>query len=903
MKRLFIKIFYFFIKCALSLRYKITFKGLEDLKKENLQREAGILFLPNHPCQLDSLMTIWGIDKFHPRPAAAEYLFHIPGIRFLMKIVNALPVPHFDQCSNSIKRKRIQKVLNEISDRVNQGENFLFYPAGRLKLSGIEVIGGASGLHKILQMSPQSNIVLVRINGLWGSSFSKALTGRAELPIKLLLKGLKHLLCNFIFFIPRRKVCVEFFCNPKDFPYHGSRLEINQYLEEFYNQPPKGEKRDSYGEPMQLVSYSFYREKLPKLCQNEAPKEKVDVQRIPLKIREEILKQIANLANRDPASLDEDTHLANDLGLDSLDATELLIFLEDNYGVSGLYPSDLSTIATVMAIAAEQIVIEHEEKDVFDPASIWRKCKNRKDLAIPEGKTISEVFLKSCQRMKKSAACADELSGTLNYDQMKMRVITLANELAKLPEKNIGILLPASLVSNIVIQAVLLAKKVPVMINWTVGPAHLEHAVKISNIDHLISSWKFINNLRNVELGDISGKLLVLEDLRNKITSFSKIKAYLLSRKSPEAILRHFKADQIHGHDTAVMLFTSGTENLPKGVPLSHSNILSNLSAALKRSDLDASNTFLSMLPPFHSFGFCITGLLPLLSGLKVAYFPDPTNSAGLARNIEKWGVTLLCSPPSFLRSLLKAASPKQLRTLQLIVTGSEKTPRELFEKMESLGKELIEGYGITECSPILTINERHRRKGVGRPLDGITLIVVNPDTYEVVEAGQQGLILARGQNIFSGYFDYKGPSPFLTVNGQQYYNTGDLGYLDEEGFLTLSGRLKRFVKIGGEMISLGAVEEALLREARKEKWPLEDESASFAVCAIEKEGEKSQLILFTESYLTLRDANQALKKQGLSNLSKISEIRQMKKIPLTGTGKVHYRLLQSEITGQVENV
>ena len=899
MKKFFFLFLFFIIRTALRLRYSITFNGIENLTPERLHKGSGILFLPNHPSQLDGIMTMWAINKFHPRPAAIEYLYQIPGVRFLLNAVNAIPIPNIDMCSNSLKRSRVEKVLDIIIQKLKEKENFLFYPAGRLKLTGVEIIGGSSGLHKILQEAPETNVVLVRVNGLWGSSFSRALIGKPPPIGKTLLKNFKHILKNFIFFTPRRKVSIEFFPNPKNFPYDGSRLVINQYLEDFYNKPEEGSKRDSYGEPLTRVSYSIWKEELPNLPTPQEEEEKIDLNKIPSNIKDDIFHEIANLSNKNPADLTPETHLASDLALDSLDATELLIFLEDQYGITGLYPSDLTTIAKVMSIAARQTIIAHEEEEE-KACDKWESPEKRPPLEIPKGKTIQETFLLSCERMKKFYACADNTSGSLTYFQFKLRTLLLAEKFKNIEGKNIGVLLPSTIAANVVIFALLLAGKIPVMINWTIGFRHLSHVIEISKIQRIISSWKFLDKMENVDLGDIDEMLLSLENIRDKITPLDKLKAFFLSTKKTAKIIKYFSLDSLEENHTAAMLFTSGTETLPKGVPLTHHNILSNLRSAMKSIPLSSDHIAFGILPPFHSFGFCITGLFPLLSGLKIAYSPDPTNSVVLAQGLEKWKITLFCSAPSFLNSLLKVATPKQLKSVRLFVTGAEKTPEELFERVSSYEekKEIIEGYGITECAPILTINQPGTpHSGVGQAIDCVELLIVHPETLNPLPSGKQGLILARGPNVFNGYFDYDGPSPFVTVLDKTWYNTGDLGFLNEKMFLTISGRLKRFVKIGGEMISLGAIEEALLREASLQNWHLPEDGPAFAVCALEHLGKKAQLILVTRSFLTLRDANNALKKQGLSNLSKISVIRQVEEIVLTGTGKINYRLLQKQIS------
>jgi long-chain-fatty-acid--[acyl-carrier-protein] ligase len=303
-------------------------------------------------------------------------------------------------------------------------------------------------------------------------------------------------------------------------------------------------------------------------------------------------------------------------------------------------------------------------------------------------------------------------------------------------------------------------------------------------------------------------------------------------------------------------------------------------------------------LPPFHSFGFSISCLFGVLTGLKVASSPDPTDGRKLAMGVEKWGVTIICGAPAFLRGLLKAATPEQLSTLRLCVTGAEKAPAELFSMMKDFGKEgiLIEGYGITECSPVLTVNPiigLHR--GVGQPLPGVEIAIVHPETFEALPLDMQGLILVRGPNIFSGYINNDVNSPFVEHDGKSWYVTGDLGFLDREGYLTISGRLKRFIKIGGEMISLASIEDVLQKVVSNNGSAIHLEGPSLAISAKEISGERPRIVLFSCLPITVDEVNNSLKQAGFSNLVRISSVVELKEIPLMGTGKINYRVLEAQ--------
>ncbi len=396
---------------------------------------------------------------------------------------------------------------------------------------------------------------------------------------------------------------------------------------------------------------------------------------------------------------------------------------------------------------------------------------------------------------------------------------------------------------------------------------------------------------------------MTLEDIRRKFSLIDKLKAFVRSRLSTNSLLKLFHVQNQAKTSQAVLLFTSGTESMPKGVPLTHENILSNQQGAVDEVKLFKDDILLGILPPFHAFGFTVTGLLPLLTGIRVAYFPDPTDGKGVARALSRWKATLTCGTPAFLKNILRSAHPEQLTALRICFTGAEKAPQDLFQIVNRLGNcRLIEGYGITECSPILTVNlTGDQAKGVGKPLPKTDLCVVKIETHELLPQGQQGLILARGPNIFNGYLNKGLSSPFILINGQPWYSTGDLGFLDTEGSLILSGRLKRFIKIGGEMISLAAIEDAL-QKTIGQRSGMHEEGPILAVCAKEEPGEKTKIFVFSRFSATLEEVNRSLKEAGFSNLVKVYKVQQLAEIPLMGSGKINYRALENQLPDHNSN-
>jgi len=893
MRLFFIKIFLSMGRWLFSLRYKVDVKGLELIDSKNLPNPGGILLLPNHPAHIDPILIVlylWPKKQF--RPLAIEYMYRQPFINTFMKLIKALPIPNFETSVNDIKLKKAEQVLQIMSRGLKRGQNFLLYPAGRLKHTGKELIGGASATQQLLKECPDCNVVLIRTVGLWGSRFSRAYTGKSPDFKKKMVEGILACIKNFIFFMPRRRVTLEFYPEPKDFPKTGSRIEVNRYLEKFYNQYPSEIGTTVTEEPINLVSSYFYKKEYPGVEYTKKRNKVLESLEITPKVEQDVFTHLSKLSGHKISEIKKDMSLSLDLGLDSLDIAQLVVHISEHYDVGEVYPEDLNTVQDALEVASgrEKSTREYEEED---SDIVWPKEK-RPLSTIPQGKTIPEAFFNVTDRMHNLAACGDDLLGILTYKRLKLAALVLSTQIAKLPGQKVGVLLPASAGAYIVILACLIAKKVPVMLNWTLGPKYLNHMMEEAEIKAVISSWKFLERLSYVELGDLAKKVHLLENIKKKIKLSQKLKGAFLSKLSSEKLMKMLKLNTINENDPAVILFTSGTESVPKGVPLSHKNILDNQRSAMQSVDINKDDVLFGILPPFHSFGFSVAGLLPILMGVKVAYYPDPTDSHALAKGIDRWKITIFCSAPSFLKGLLQVATKRELRTVRLFVTGAEKAPQELFDKVRNLGKnkEILEGYGITECSPIISINRPNQKaKGVGKPIGGVEIVTIHPETEELLSEHAEGELCVYGPNVFNGYLD-KDKNPFIELNGKKYYRTGDLGKVDEEGYLILSGRKKRFTKIGGEMISFGALEHTIYQGLLNKG--IKPEDSQVAVLASEREQEKTFLVLFTTQDIDAKEANAMLRDDGFSRIVKISQVHKLDEIPVMGTGKVDFRRLQS---------
>jgi long-chain-fatty-acid--[acyl-carrier-protein] ligase len=508
--------------------------------------------------------------------------------------------------------------------------------------------------------------------------------------------------------------------------------------------------------------------------------------------------------------------------------------------------------------------------------------------AVPDGDTIPEVFLKQAASGPSRPSLADQSGGVRRYRDIVLGILALKPEIEKLEGDYLGLMFPASAGVGVLYLATLFAGKTPVMLNWTVGERNLAHALDLLGIRHVLTADALLRKLKEqgVALEAVADRFLTVETLAPRISKMAKLSALLQSRLSWRA-LRRAKVPA-----TAVVLFTSGSESLPKAVPLTHGNLLGNLRDVMSVVSLTPAERLLAFLPPFHSFGLTGNLLLPLLSGVPAAFHPNPTEGAALAKMAEAYRASILMGTPTFLKGIVAAADDAQLAPLRLVVTGAEKCPDALYETLarRKPGLVVIEGYGITECSPFVSVNrvESPRPGTVGKLLPGVEGVIREVEGGGRAAEGKPGMLLVRGKSIFGGYLNFEGPSPFETFEGKTWYRTGDLLRMEPDGSLVFAGRLKRFVKIGGEMVSLPAIEDVLMAR-------FQDPDAKEPELAVESAGseEAPELSLFTTQELTREAANAAIREAGLSPIHHVRKVVRVEKIPLLGTGKTDYRALK----------
>ncbi|MHC4637477.1 MAG: AMP-binding protein [Planctomycetota bacterium] len=861
-------------KLVLSLRYRISINGTEAIAAKG---KEGILFLPNHPALIDPVILYAYLHgQFAPRGFGDKDQVDRFFIRFFARRWGVRTIPSMATYGPAA-RAEIERVLDESIEGLKRGENLLLWPAGRVYRSCRESLGANSSVERILRNFPDVRIVLVRTRGLWGSGFSWA-GGQEPKVLKVLGKGLLSLLSSGIFFAPRREVTIELY-EPEDLPRDIDRKTFNSFLETYYNDNPL---------PNTNVPYSIW-DRGGVTTRPEPTAARLEGSRpsVPAATRQIVLTHLSEITGI--SELKSSDYLASDLGMDSLARTDLLLWLEREFGFQQADTDALRTVEDVMLAAFGEFLYISPERS-RTPSARWFKEKTQKRIEMPQGNTVTQIFLKQAAKSPAKAVIADRTSGVKSYRDIIVACLALQPAIAKLEGVYIGIMLPASVAADVFYLSTLFAEKTPVMVNWTAGPRNIIMSLDSIGVKHILTSRVLIERLglQGLDLSEISERFVFVETIAEKFSRFARIKAWLRGyinwSSLHKAVIR----------ETAVILFTSGSETVPKAVPLTHKNLIANIHDVCTIVKIYESDRLIGFLPPFHSFGLMATMLLPLCGGVPIVYHPNPTEVDTLAKLINSYGVTVLIGIPTFLRGIARVGTPEQLATLRLVVTGAEKCSEKVYEALKGKCENAIvlEGYGVSECSPIISINDENdpRPYTIGKVLPGLDYMLVDPESFQQVKLPGSGILLVSGPNIFEGYLNYDGKSPFLVLNGKHWYNTGDLISVNESGVLTFKGRLKRFVKLGGEMISLPAIEAVLESGFACEI----DDRPVLAVEAADVE--KPELVLFTSREIDRESANRKIREAGLSGLHSIRRVIKLEEIPVLGTGKTNYRALKQMI-------
>jgi acyl-[acyl-carrier-protein]-phospholipid O-acyltransferase / long-chain-fatty-acid--[acyl-carrier-protein] ligase len=475
------------------------------------------------------------------------------------------------------------------------------------------------------------------------------------------------------------------------------------------------------------------------------------------------------------------------------------------------------------------------------------------DVALPPlptaWRSLPRAFLDTARSQWSKIGMADSTGVSLTYGSALVRALALGRALVRElgPEPYVGLMVPPTVPGAISNIALLMFGKVPINLNYSASQAVIDAGVDQAGIKYVITSKKVVEKLHLKP----KGTLVYLEDMPAKVSKLDKIWAAAVAKIVPAGLLGSFlpgfKNEKLDA--TATVMFTSGSTGEPKGVVLSHGNILNNVHQMRHHLELDPLDVVaLGILPFFHSFGFTVGIWTILLLGKKAVYHSNPLESKIIGDLCEKHKVTLIAASPTFARHYIQR-KPEQYATLYHLLLGAEKlqsvTAQEIRDKIHL---EPLEGYGTTEMSPVAAVNvpfdvtlpdgrkvSGNRVGTVGRPLPGTAIKTIDPETGADLPRGTEGMILVKGPQIMQGYLNR--PDATAKVLKDGWYNSGDLGYLDPDGFLKITGRLSRFSKIAGEMVPHLGVESALMEAAGVDEMAL-------AVTAVPDDKRQERLVV-----------------------------------------------------------
>ncbi len=864
------RLFWSFCRLLLSFRYRTQLHGAEQLAKLS----GPTLVIPNHPAYIDPPLVSSHLRLHKPlRPLVFSGTYRMLALRPLMALVDAFEVPDLTAHSRDAQSRALA-MIDSVVDRLHQGDCMLIYPSGRLQRGNQEVVGAARAVHEIVSRCPDINVVLVRTRGVWGSLFSCAATGEPPNLLACVRSALGWVFASLFFFLPRRQVSMQLeVVRAADLPV-ASRDEFNKYLEQWYND-------DGGQEPAFTRYHHWFGPSEGRFGRTVAGPE-IDESSLNPKTVALVNELVqAHLGRQlDDGDLQLNTKLES-IGLDSLDRMDLALKIEQQFGFRSNAVS--ATLGGLWALADGQL---SQSDTGLEAPETWFSPQSP-DQPQVLADTLAEAFVRRALKNPSDPAVADGLSGVLTRRRLLVAALLMSRRFSEYEETHVGVMLPASVAADIVFFGLQMAGKVPVMMNWTTGPTNLAHGVQVTEVKRIVTSQKMIDRLGiEVEGADY----VFLEELKTGIKKSEALLTLLGTYLTPQRILNRLPAQD--PDQTAVFLFTSGSESLPKTVPLSHRNLIVNVGDGLDVLSASSDDALLGFLPPFHSFGMTGNLLLPHLAGIKCIRYADPTDAGGLVQTIAAYRPTMVFTTPTFLGYILSACRDDELHSLRTIVTGAEKCPESIFAQCQQLAPEatILEGYGITECSPVVSANLLSKTKtgSVGKPVKNVEVCIIDVDSGQPVAQGETGMLLVTGPSIFRGYYQHDGPSPFVELDGKSWYKTGDLVAMDDDGFLHFQGRLKRFLKAGGEMISLPALEDPFARA-----FPADENGPKVAVEGVETEDGR-HIVLFTTEELSLRAASDMLLEAGLRGVMRLDEVRQVDSIPVLGTGKTDYKELRN---------
>jgi acyl-[acyl-carrier-protein]-phospholipid O-acyltransferase/long-chain-fatty-acid--[acyl-carrier-protein] ligase len=498
-------------------------------------------------------------------------------------------------------------------------------------------------------------------------------------------------------------------------------------------------------------------------------------------------------------------------------------------------------------------------------------------------------FIRTAKRHWFSFCMADTTGIELSFGKALIGSMLLSRWLRQhaANDSMVGIILPASAGGALANIAVFLAGKVPVNLNFTTGQETTNAAIQQCRINKIITSRLFLSK---ANVPEIPG-MIFLEEIRKSFTSTQKLLTFIRAFFLPSRVLEHHYSKNQKNRELATIIFSSGSTGTPKGIMLSHRNILANIESVCQVIHFNRSDKVMGVLPFFHSFGFSISLWLPLIVGFGAVYHPNPMDAKTIGETVQKYRATILISTPTFYAGYMRRCTVEEFATLRYVIAGAEKLREQIRKSFkDKYGIELLEGYGCTELAPVVSVNlpdvvdapepqTGHKPGTVGRPIPGVAVKAVDPDTGHSLPPGQEGMLIANGANRMLGYLGQPELTEQALRNG--WYVTGDIGSVDEDGFITITDRISRFSKIGGEMVPHMVIEEAINK--------LLGEAAS-VVTAIPDEQRGEKLIAFySRNGMTADELWAKLNQSELPKLwiPKRENIYCIDSIPVLGSGKI----------------
>jgi acyl-[acyl-carrier-protein]-phospholipid O-acyltransferase / long-chain-fatty-acid--[acyl-carrier-protein] ligase len=549
------------------------------------------------------------------------------------------------------------------------------------------------------------------------------------------------------------------------------------------------------------------------------------------------------------------------------------------------------------------------EPKIADMATVREELLKLGEFCYRQRPSLDRHLAEACVRgLKKRRFRAAVVDGSDHSQLSRAKLLGAATALSRLvrkefPDQRIGIVLPASKGSMVANLAVTIAGKIPVDLNFTMGRAANEFCCRRAELRVVISATAFMERVKDFPWPERVLKLdELLPPLKKQILFW-----WMMSIFCPTPLLlRILHVPKKGGHAEASLLFTSGSTGDPKGVVLSHRNIVGNVSQCSELLDLRKTDGILASLPFFHSFGATVTLWYPLIEGVRIVTYPNPLEVSKNAALIEKYKLTLLLATPTFLRGYLRKAEPDQLKSLRLTITGAEKLPLDLAKTFQARFKQRVfEGYGLTETSPVVSVNlpepdakvgeqvqPSSRLGSVGKMAPGIAAEIRQPETDQKLSLHDTGMVWFRGVNIFEGYLNDEKRTSDVLQDG--WLKTGDIGRFDEDGFLYIEGRLSRFSKIGGEMVPHESVEQKLVDLLGLSG---KDERL-IAIVGVQDEAKGEALVLLATVDIDPGQLRDKLRDAGVPNLWIPKKVCRVDSIPVLASGKLDLKKCQ-DLTAQ----